>query len=259
MTRAFGKPGLAPTWSSSAKDLIVTALGPSRIWATVGRGILNEVYYPSTGQPQIRDLGFVVTQGGCWFELKRVNRYRLSLPEPYVLQPTVVHAGESYRLTLELLVDPEREVVLLRYRLTGEDARLYALLAPHLGPDASDNSAWLSGGALRAQGQGGSAHLCLLARPGFSRASAGFVGASDGWQDFAKNGAMTWTFDRAEGGNVALMGELAAAEGVLALGLAHSAAGAETRARSSLADGFDALAARFQAAWRSYARLNQQN
>lgn len=250
MTAAFGKPGVAPTWSSSDKDIVLTALGPSRLWVTLGHGILNEVYYPSTGQPQIRDLGFIVACGGRWFELKRVNRYQLSLPEPYVLQPTVVHAGEGYRLTLELLVDPEREVVLLRYRLEGRDARLYALLAPHLGPDASDNSAWLDGEALCAQG--GSEHLCLLARPGFSRASAGFVGASDGWQDFAKNGAMTWAFDRAEGGNVALMGELAAAEGVLALGLAHSAAGAETRARSSLAEGFEALEASFRAAWRSW-------
>lgn len=37
----------------------------------------------------------------------------------------------------------------------------------------------------------------------FARGSAGYVGFSDGWQDFAKNGAMTWTFPRAEDGNVA--------------------------------------------------------
>ena len=55
---AFGAPGIAPTWCSSDKDFVTTALGTSRLWATVGHGIINEVYWPSTGQPQIRDFGF---------------------------------------------------------------------------------------------------------------------------------------------------------------------------------------------------------
>ena len=54
---APGAPGLPPTWSSSDKDFVTTALGgASRLWATGGHGMLNEVYWPSTGQPQIRDL-----------------------------------------------------------------------------------------------------------------------------------------------------------------------------------------------------------
>jgi glucoamylase len=57
---APGGPGVSPTWTSSAKDLVSTALGSSRIWATFGFGIVNELYWPSTGQPQLRDLGFIV-------------------------------------------------------------------------------------------------------------------------------------------------------------------------------------------------------
>ncbi len=45
-------------------------------------------------------------------------------------------------------------------------------------------------------------------REAFGRASAGYVGASDGWQDFARNGAMTWEYSSAGPGNVALLGEL---------------------------------------------------
>ncbi|HEY5020605.1 MAG TPA: hypothetical protein VII17_06270, partial [Steroidobacteraceae bacterium] len=55
---AFGAPGLAPTWCSSDKDFVTTALGSSQLWATIGHGIINEVYWPSTGEPQIRDFGF---------------------------------------------------------------------------------------------------------------------------------------------------------------------------------------------------------
>jgi len=54
----FGTPGIPPTWSSSAKDLVTPALGPSRLWATLGHGIVNQVYWPATGQPRVRHLGF---------------------------------------------------------------------------------------------------------------------------------------------------------------------------------------------------------
>ena len=248
--QAPGAPGIAPTWTSSAKDLVTTALGPSRLWATVGYGIVNEVYWPSTGQPQVRDVGFIVAGPFGWSEVKRLDRYQASTPEPFVPLPTVRHHGDGFELELEIVPDPLRDVLLVRYRLGGTGTRLYVLAAPHLGPDSRANDAWTEGGALFARG--GADALCLTADDGFARTSAGFVGASDGWQDFARNGAMTWTFDRADGGNVALMGEVAGAEGVLALGFATSPEGARTLCRSSLATGFLAARTRFVNTWRAW-------
>ena len=129
----MGKPGVAPTWTSSAKDLVLTALGRGRIWATLGHGILNEVYWPVTGQPQVRDLGFVVAGESWWAELKRVNSYKLSQPEPYIPLPKALHQGDKYRLTLEFLADPGRDALLISFQLEGDGLRLYPLLAPHLG------------------------------------------------------------------------------------------------------------------------------
>ncbi|WP_018465982.1 glycoside hydrolase family 15 protein [Calidithermus timidus] len=249
---AFGAPGIPPTWASSDKDLVGTALGTSRVWFTVGHGILNEVFWPSTGQPQIRDLGFIVAREGAWYEVKRVGRYTLSAPAPEIPLPQVVHQGEGYRLELEFLADPSRDVVLVRYRLEGEGFRLYPLLAPHLGSSGHGNAAWVEDAGLFAQAPG--AALALLAEPGFTRASAGFVGFSDGWQDFHQNGAMTWGFRRAVGGNVALMGELTGSEGVLALGFAPSPEGAHTLARSSLAEGYGVVRARYLEGWEAWAR-----
>jgi glucoamylase len=40
---APGRPGIAPTWTSSAKDMVTTTIGPSRVWATVGHGIINAI------------------------------------------------------------------------------------------------------------------------------------------------------------------------------------------------------------------------
>ena len=74
---APGWPGIAPTWASSAKDMVTPALGPSRVWATLGFGIVNEVYWPSASRPQIRDLGFIVAGRSQWHEVKWVARYQL--------------------------------------------------------------------------------------------------------------------------------------------------------------------------------------
>jgi glucoamylase len=88
-------PGSRPTWTSSAKDMVMTALGTSRVWVTLGYGILNEVYWPATGQPQTRDLGFIVAGPSGWSEVKRVNRYQISMPEDCVPLPQVTHQGAT--------------------------------------------------------------------------------------------------------------------------------------------------------------------
>jgi glucoamylase len=246
---AFGKPGVAPTWTSSAKDRVITALGSSRLWATIGHGILNEVYWPATGQPQVRDLGFIVATDGSWSEVKRVNRYTLSTPKPYVPLPEIVHQGERYRLRLEFLPDPSRDVLLIRTELEGEGMRLYPLLAPHLGMSGWSNTAWV---ADQLYATSGDRALCLACDPQFERASAGYVGTSDGWQDFARHGRMTWTFSRAEEGNVALMAELKPGPSVLALAFAHTPAGARTLALSALDEGYAHVRRYFIQGWEDW-------
>ena len=73
---APGFPGLTPTWTSSAKQMVGTALGGSRVWFTIGRGIINEVYYPRVDIPQIRDLGFIVADDKeFWVEVKRLHQH----------------------------------------------------------------------------------------------------------------------------------------------------------------------------------------
>ena len=246
---APGAPGLEPTWTSSAKDLVTSAHGPSRVWVTLGHGVLNEVYWPSTGEPQIRDLSFIVKTPTGWTDLKREARYDLSQPRPDVPLLTVTHTGAGFTLRLTTVPDPLRDVVLIRYALEGE-GRLYALLAPHLGGSGKDNTAWADAEGISAE-RGGRA-LALRGSAGFSRASVGFVGVSDGWQDFERHGEMTWTYPRAEGGNVAALAELPAQTGVLALGFAYSARGAHTLASSSLAEGWEAAAARFRREWEAW-------
>lgn len=257
---APGAPGIPPTWSSSAKDIVGCALGPSRLWFTVGFGVVNEVYHPRVDIPQIRDLGFIVADGkGFWVEVKRLANFTLDLAEPGVPAVRVVHRHERFTLTLRICPDPRRDVLLIDVALAGDaDLRPYALLAPHVGATGWNNVA----AATRHRGR-----KILWARQepfgvalaaggprqedAFGRISAGYVGVSDGWQDFDRNGRMAWSYEEAGPGNVALMGELPR-ECLLALGLGSSRHSAATLALSALRQPFDLAWFRQMADWQAW-------
>ena len=246
---AFGGPGIAPTWSSSDKDFITTALGRSRVWVTIGHGIVNEVYWPSTGAPQIRDLSLYLVGQNTWVDMKRVRHYALSTPSPYLPLPTITHTGNDYRLEVEILPDPRRDVLLLRYAIEGP-YRLVVIVAPHLGSTGTGNHAWIDGeSALAARD---SAAMCLRASQPLRSLSCGYVGSSDGWQDLDRHGSLTYQFDGADNGTVALTGELAGSSGVVALGFADTWLGASTLARTALAESFDVLRDEFLGAWQAW-------
>ena len=289
---APGAPGLAPTWTSSAKDAVGTALGASRVWFTVGHGILNEVYWPHVDHPEVRDLGFLVADdAGFWSEAKRDAERTVRLVDAGVPAVEVSFDHPRYELRLRICADEERDAVLVQARLVergrrprGAGAlRLYALVAPHLGRTGADNEIWVE------EGLGGSvlvaAHhataLALAASPGPTRAGVGFVGASDGWQDFARNGRMSWTFGHAGGGNVAGMIEILPAPEVgdaggrpassppddratgserragvatVALAFAERPAQAANSARAALVEPFERQWNRYVERWRAFQR-----
>ena len=247
MTEAPGAPGISPTWCSSAKDMVGCALESSRLWFTLGRGIINEVYYPRIDIPQIRDLGFIVADdAGFWVEVKRLANYELSLAGPGIPAVKVIHRHARFTLTLRITPDPQRDVLLMEVTLEGEPAlHPYVLLAPHLGGTGHDNHAWTERyrGRRVLWAEQGPFGLALAAvdsrqRDGFDRLSAGFVGVSDGWRDFTHNGAMGWEYGHAGPGNVALTGRLPR-DCVLALGFASSKESAATLALSALPRLFD--------------------
>ena len=246
---AFGAPGIPPTWSSSDKDFITTALGASRLWATIGHGIVNEVYWPSTGRPQIRDMSFYLVGKTAWHDLKRVRRYEIATPGPYLPAPTITHVGPDYKLMLDILPDTRRDVLLVRYTIEGP-YKLVAIVAPHLGSEGTANHAWIDGEA--AYAMRGDAALCLRGLEPLTSLSCGYVGASDGWQDLKQHGSLTYDFKSANDGTVALTGAAAGASGILALAFAQTWLGAATLARTSLAESFELLRKDFLKAWQEW-------
>jgi len=257
---APGAPGIAPTWSSSAKEMVGCSLGPSRLWFTIGGGIVNEVYYPRVDTPQIRDLGFVVADGrGFWVEVKRLEQHTLDLAAQGTPAVTIVHRHARFVLTLRITPAVRRDALLVRVELAGDaDLRPYALLAPHLGGTGHDNLAEINDARGRKvlwarQGPFAAALAAIDGhqRDAFTRASAGYVGVSDGWQDFARNGAMTWEYTSAGPGTVALMGELPQTA-TLAVAFSSGRESAATLALTALLDPFEGIWNRVVEEWQEW-------
>lgn len=264
---APGAPGIPPRWTSSAKSGVGTARNlASRVWFTISHGILDEVYFPRVDRACTRDLGFIVTDGRALFsEEKRHTRHQVTPLARGVPAYRVENTCEQgrYRVEKEILTDPRRDVVLQRVRFVPlqsalDDYHLYALLAPHLGNRGYGNTAWVGdykGTPMLFAERDGYALSLASTAPWLNR-SAGFVGVSDGWQDLHVHKVMTWIYDRAENGNVALTGEidLHAVNGAfdVALGFGLNAAEAAQRARASLFDGFDAARERYLVEWQTW-------
>jgi len=257
---APGAPGIDPTWSSSDKDLVGTAMGSARLWYTIGHGILNEVYYPRIDIPQIRDMGFIIADDkGFWVEVKRLPEPDITTPDAGIPLPTIVFQHERFTLTLRICPDPKRDVLLIDVNLEGDDdLRPYVLLAPHMGGTGWKNQAEVNEyhGKQVLWAEQGPFGLALLAcnhefEDAMDNGSAGYVGFSDAWQDFSRNGAMTWHYPAAGPGNVSLCGKLQP-RCTLGLGLATSKEAAATLALSTLACNFDTLLTEQIEAWQNW-------
>lgn len=266
-SQAPGHPGIPPRWTSSAKSGVGSAINAaSRVWFMLSHGILNEIYYSRTDQACIRDLGLIVTDGHTFFsEEKRHACSQVTYLAEGVPAYRIVNTCQRgrYRIEKEIVVDPRRGVVLQHVQFVALQGRLsdyhvHALLAPHLGNHGSDNTAWVGDykGVPMLFAERDGLALALACSAPWGQRSAGFVGVSDGWQDLIQHKRMTWTYTRAEQGNVALTGEidLQAGEGcfVLALGFGRSTAEAGHRALASLQDGFAAARRTYLREWQGW-------
>jgi glucoamylase len=264
---APGWPGIEPRWTSSAKTGVGTALNRhSRVWFTLSHGILNEIYFPRVDIACTRDFGLIVTDGREFFseEKRHCNFQNLPIePGVPVYELTNTCRQGRYRIEKEVLTDPWRNVVLQKIRfvpLQGSlrDYRVYGLLASHLGNFGYGNTGWLGDykGRPMLFAHRDFLVLALACSAPWLNRSVGFAGVSDGWQDLSRNFQMTWEYDRAENGNIALTAEvdLAACNGefILALGFGATWSEAGQQAVSSLLNSYDSIREDYVFHWRNW-------
>ncbi|MDF2626348.1 MAG: glycoside hydrolase 15-related [Symbiobacteriaceae bacterium] len=216
---AFGWPGAEPRWTHGNKDGVGTAHSPaSRVWFTLSRGALSEVYFPTVDRAQLRDLQFFISDGRsfCHAEKKHLRSETQVLSEQALGYRVINTAPDDmYRITKEIISDPVLPCVLQRVRLEpgpGAPAELhmYAFASPRLGGGGWSNNGYVvevAGRDLLVAERNG-VWLAMGATVPFVRLSCGYMGQSDGWTDLSDNFRLDWIFDRALEGHIALTGEL---------------------------------------------------
>lgn len=268
-SEAFGKPGMEPRWTSSAKEGIGTAWSTScQVWFTLSHGILNEVYYPTVDVPNLRDLQFLITDGETFFHEERSD---LESETDYGEQGALVYKIRNkdpegrYEIIKEFICAPHGSVVLISGRLIIHDPawqgrlKVYLLAAPHMVGQGKENDAyvWDQGGETFLHATRHSSHIhshmMIAAKPSLGRRSVGYVGQSDGFQDLVQNKIMDWEFTEATGGNVAMMAEMKFGENgefFIAIGMGASPVSASTAVTQTLAVPYAKHRESYVAQWR---------
>ncbi len=263
---APGWPGVEPKWTSSAKSGVGTALNnASRIWFTISHGILNEIYYPRVDLACTRDLGFIVTDGKDFFSEEKRNSHNLteSLAEGVPAYRLTNESNEGkYKIIKEIIADPKRDCIMQKVKFTSTATngyRLYFLISPHLQNYGSGNTAWYGGykGTEMLFASRDSTAMAVASSLAWKNRSAGFVGPEDPWHDLMKNKKLTALYNRAENGNVVLIGEIPIQESeetefTITIGFGQSWSEAAQRARASLLDGFDESKENYIKEWQTW-------
>jgi glucoamylase len=266
---APGWPGIPSRWTSAAKTGVGTAFNvASKVWFTLSHGTVNEIYYPQVDQACTRDMEFIVTDGKDFFsEEKRDTISQIETFEEGVPGYKVTNTCKEghYRIEKEILTDPTRDTFLQRIKFVplkndSNNYKLYVLLAPHISNFGAGNSGWFDHykgmPMLFAERNNALALACSIP---WKKASVGFVGTSDGWQDLKNHKKMLWQYKRALNGNIALVAEIDLKEArendneiIIAVGFGRCSAEAGQRARGSIVEGFDAAKKLYIEEWQNW-------
>jgi glucoamylase len=235
---AVAAPGSGATWTSGAKQGLGTSTTTvSKVWYTLGSGVMNEVFYPKADTPNVRGLEYLVSDGATRTERESVDTtHQIRLPDPGSLTYQQVNTAVSgrYRITKTYVTDPDRSTMLVRTRLqvlSGGPLRLSVVYDPSLGGSGTgDLGATVDGQLVASDGTVASA---LAASTGLSEASSTGDAAGNLVQTARIPVGMDTTF-------------------TLALGFGASTSEAAQNATASLNRGWYAVSAHYAQGWHSY-------
>ncbi|HYM66269.1 MAG TPA: glycoside hydrolase family 15 protein, partial [Patescibacteria group bacterium] len=226
----------------------------SKLWYTLADGSLSEVFYPTVDRVALHELRFFASAGGAPpIDDAASGTHSIRWLAPGIPAFIVESTHNEYRLTKEFLSDPEENGMLIAANFTPElpDVKLYMQASAHLQPGSDGNVARVidtNPPALLIQQQ--DTFICIVGP--FSVGTAGFFQSSDLQVDLSDgDGMLTYPYDRAGPGNVAVGAEIGIRAGAfqIAIGFARTRVDAEDIARAVLQKGAGKVRESFEQAW----------
>lgn len=262
------------TWTTGGKDGIGTSAethtdqnqGVSKVWYTMSRGQLNEVYFPQVDVANVEDLMFLVTDGTSFVDNERDNtEHVVELADPTSLKYRQVNTAKNgkYSITKTYVTDPARSTLLIEtsFRPTVPGLQLYVVYNPSLANSSGgDTGRWDPGTDSLVSNEGAVASA-LKSSSGFLGQSTGYVGHpdSDGYQNIIANKELANTYTNADvPGNIVQTAQIAVDEAgaattfTVGLGFAEDEAAAAATVTASLDAGFPAAESNYDQGWHDY-------
>ena len=198
-------------WTSGDKDAIGTAYSrASAVWFTAVHGTLADLLYPTVDADNLRQFGFLITDGTSFFfdaSQQGIASSRVTDDRALTYELRVDDTVHHFGLVTEITASPDGPVVLVRTHLTGDTSRLhvYAYLVPHLAGSGNAQTAFLEGD--RGYVSRGQTWLAVTTGDARGDRTAGYLGHGDGY-DQLHNHALSTRYRQAGPGHVTLTWEL---------------------------------------------------
>jgi glucoamylase len=219
-------------------------------------GTLADLLYPTVDADNLRQFGFIVTDGTSFFfdaSQQGVASSRVTDQRALTYELRVDDTVHHFSLVTEIAASPDGPVVVVRTHLTGDTSRLhvYAYLVPHLAGSGNGQTAFFEGN--RGYVNKGQTWLAVATGDGRGDRMAGYLGHGDGF-DQLHNHALTNRYRQAGPGHVTLTWELPQGQmwtSELAFGASRQAADSALDAATGRSPQavFDA----YRDGWRKYA------
>jgi len=245
-------------WTTGDKDAIGTAATrQSNVWFTAAHGMLADILYPTVDADNLRQFGFVVTDGSSFFfDAATQGTVSSRVTDDRALTSTlqVDDTAHDFSLVTEIATDPLRPVVVVRGHLTGHISNLsvYGYLVPHLGGSGAAQTAFFDGSRGYVSKQG--LWLAAAGDTTTDQRTAGYLGHGDGYDQLHRD-ALTSRYRQAGPGRVTLTWKLngAGSSWVTALALGGSRAAADAALDATLKSGAQPVFDAYRSGWRQYA------
>jgi glucoamylase len=254
---APGRSVAADVWTTGDKVAVGTVVESpaSPVWFTAVRGGLADLLYPRVDQDNLRQFGYLVTDGSSFlFDSMRdgLAVSRVIDDRALLYQTTVTDPAHGFVLVSEFAVDPARPVVLMQTQYIGPSSlHVYAYLVPHLLDGGRGQTGWFT--ADRAYVSRLDRWLAIGSTASMARHTAGYLRVNDGFEELRHFG-LVHRYDRAGPGRVTLAWEVpSASEWTVALGMGTSQMEADRSVTDSLHAGFGAVRAAYRDSWLRYA------
>jgi glucoamylase len=244
-------------WTSGNKDAVGTARSTaSPVWFTAVHGTVADLLYPTVDMDNVRQFGFLVTDGSSFFfdaSQQGVASSRVTDDRALTYELRVEDTAHRFSLVTEVATSQDGPVVVVRTRLIGDTSRLhvYAYLVPHLAGSGNGQTAFFDGG----RGYVSKGHTWLAVATGDARGdrTTGYLGHGDGY-DQLHNHVLNHRYRQAGPGHVTLTWELPQGQtwtSELALGATRQ--GADAALDAATRHGPQAVFDAYRAGWRDYA------